>query len=267
MKINFIYGEIYNYDSQKFISDNTYCVTKEVEERQSIKDIAIEVALEAGDRGFYVYNNLKELNKIFLRFYPIDDEHTLDNFPNYHFNNQGEVVFFKDLEKYQYNWTLEELIYMQQKGYIKNDISTIYINLSQFGGIGDAGGLELLKDLFFNHLLDLFIGYGISFTVAKGKEMIPNHKLERIRKIAEVWVEEGAIRNIWQLKNFVTQKGNWEIGELSQRLRIDQEFSQILLTSLGYELQGNMYIPSYSVKAIQARKEWDKSEVRLRKYR
>lgn len=265
MKINFIYGAFYNYDSKKLVSENTYQVAREVNDNESLKDIAIEIALEAGEKGFYVYDGLKELNKIFLSFHPIAGEDFLNNFPNYYFNDKEEVIFFKDLEKFEYNWTLEELNRLKQKGYIKNDISTIYIILPQFGGVGDAGGLEVIKDLFFNHLLDLFIGYGISFTIEKGKKIIPNHKLKRIRKIADIWVEEGAIRNIWQLKNFVTQKGNWEIGELSQSLRIDQEFSQILLISLGYELQGNIYIPSYSVKAIQARKEWDRTEVRLRK--
>lgn len=267
MKIDFIYGALYDYDSKKFVSESVYQVVREVNEKESLKDIAIEIALEAGEQGFHVYDDLKELNKIFLNFPPVADEDPLNNFPNYYFNDKEEVVFFKDLEKFEYNWTLEELNRMKQKGYIKNDISTIYITLPQFGGAGDAGGLQLIQDLFYNHLLDLAIGYGLSFTVVKGKKVISDYKLRKIRKIAKYWVHEDSLRHIWQLKNFIIQKGTWEIEELSQKLRIEQEFSQILLVSLGYELQGNMYIPSYSDEAIQARKSWDTSEVKLRKFR
>lgn len=267
MKINFIYGSFYDYDSKKFVSENVYKVTREVNEKESLKDIAIEIALEAGENGFHVDDGLKDLNQIFLNFSQITDEDPLNNFPNYYFNDKEEVIFFEGLEKYEYNWTLEELNWMKQKGYIKNDISTIYIILPQFGGAGDAGGLQLIQDLFFNHLLDLTIGYGLSLTVVGGKKVISGYKLRKIRKIAKYWVHEGSFRHIWQLKKFIIQKGNWEIEELSQKLRIDQEFSQILLVSLGYELQGNIYIPSYSDKAIQARKYWDTSEVKLRKFR
>lgn len=265
MKINFIYGAIYNSELGVFNYNNTYKTTREVDEDESIKNIAIAVAVEAAKKVGYYNEGMTKIDKIFLSLPQISEENPINNLPNFHFGINGEVIFFKDYEKLEYNWTVKELKNMQQEGYIKSDISTLYINFPQLGGGGNLT-LNAIIDIFTNHLLDIVIGYGISYSTVQGKKILQDYKLKEIREIASYWVKHGSMRNIRQLKEFVTSKGNWQLHELSLKLRIKEEYAQVLLLALGYELTGDKYLPSYSDKAIQARKDWDESEVKLRKF-
>lgn len=266
MKINFIYGAIYDNDSKEFKYDNTYKITKDVDEDESIKNVAINIAIEAAKKGGYYNDGMLKIDKIFLNFPQMHDENPISNFPDYYFDEKGEVRFFINYEKLEYDWTLREIKSMQHQGYIANDISTIYINFPQLGGAGDPT-LNTIIEIFTSHLLDIAIGYGITYSIVKGKKIVETYKLKEIREIASYWVEHDSMRNIRQLKDFVTNKGNWQLQELSLKLRITEEYAQMLLLSLGYELKENKFIPSYSAKAIQARKEWDESEVDLRRFR
>jgi hypothetical protein len=265
LKINFIYGAIYDNDSKEFKYDNTYKLTKDVDENESIKNIAISIAIEAAKKGDYYDEGMTKIDKIFLNFPPLEKENPANNLPDYHFDSNGEVIFFKNYEKLEYDWTLKELKSMQQQGYIKNDISTIYINFPQLGGGPEL--LEGLKSLLESKIGRAVILFGAKTLWKSRKKALEVWQLKEIREIADYWVEHQGVRSIEQLKNFVIDKGNWELQELSLKLKISQEYAQILLLSLGYELKENKFIPSYSDKAIQARKEWDESEVDLRRFR
>lgn len=68
-------------------------------------------------------------------------------------------------------------------------------------------------------------------------------KYKDIQKIAEYWVNKQGIRSSRQLREFIINKGNWELNELAINLNISQEYAMILLESLGYELRIiNLYL-------------------------
>lgn len=146
---------------------------------------------------------------------------------------------------------------MKHNGHIKSDISIVYVAVPQGLGAGYyEETIKILTFLLFEGFKELLVSSGKSALRAS----IIKIKNRDIQKIAEQWVKKQGLRAARQLRLFIVNKGNWELNELAINLNITQEQAMLLLESLGFELRGNQYIPSYSEEAIQRRLDWEKRE-------
>ncbi|HCT9607778.1 TPA: hypothetical protein OUC84_002910, partial [Enterococcus faecalis] len=105
-----------------------------------------------------------------------------------------------------------------------------------------------------------FLALAVDYVKDNLKNLQYKLKYKDIQKIAEYWVNKQGIRSSRQLREFIINKGNWELNELAINLNISQEYAMILLESLGYELKDNQFVPSYSEEAIRRRKIWEERE-------
>ncbi|WP_154081027.1 hypothetical protein [Enterococcus faecalis] len=152
---------------------------------------------------------------------------------------------------------------MKQAGHIKNDISVIYIFVPQ--GLGGPGPFsELAVNFITQFLSDLLSGVAVDYVNNKIKNTFTKKVNKEMQLIAMYWIKNQGMNSPQQLRTFITEKGNWELKELATNLNISQEFAMELLISLGYELSGDRYIPSYTEEAIQHRKKWEDTETLLR---
>ncbi len=258
MEVTFIYLDTPCRDLNESNITDLYTVKKELADDDSVTDMAKEVAKD------YINCNLGHVREterdisVILFFKPVDGQDIYSTTPDYYFNERDEVIFFDFNEKIKHNWTLKELKKLKYKEHIKNDISVVYVAIPQ--GIG-AGFLEEQIILSIkSFIFERFMGMLVSGAKSTLKSRISKIKNKDIQKIAEQWVKKQGLRSARQLRLFIINKGNWELSELAINVNITQEQAMLLLESLGFELQGNQYIPSYSEKAIQRRLEWEKRE-------
>ncbi|HAZ1132154.1 TPA: hypothetical protein J0V01_002732 [Enterococcus faecium] len=262
MKITFICDAEIDLNSHKFITDNAYTTVREVSDYDSVTDIAREIIVEFNNNINGEFKGITKEMPVGLFFNPESGQKFSETFPDFYFNDKNEVVFLDTIEKLKYNWSLKELTNMKRAGHIKNDISVIYIFIPH--GIGGTGQItEIIVNFFIQTLSAVLAGAAVNFIDKDNKipKILTRKEKEQIQKIASYWVKNQGMESPEQLRTFITKKGNWELKELATNLNIPQEFAMKLLISLGYELSGNKFIPSYTDDAIQHRKIWEETEV------
>ncbi|HDT8167238.1 TPA: hypothetical protein RD694_000562, partial [Enterococcus faecalis] len=125
---------------------------------------------------------------------------------------------------------------------------------------GPGSFLEVIINNLSNIMFQVFLALAVDYVKDNLKNLQYKLKYKNIQKIAEYWVNKQGIRSSRQLREFIINKGNWELNELAINLNISQEYAMILLESLGYELKGNQFAPSYSEEAVRRRKIWEERE-------
>lgn len=258
MEVTFIYLDTPYRDLTECNVSDSYTVKKELVDDDSVTDIAKGVAKDYINRNLGHFGGIEEDIPVILFFNPVDGQDLYSTNPDYYFNERDNVIFFDFNEKITHNWTLEELKKLKYNKHIKNDISVVYVAVPQ--GIG-AGFLEeqiisFIESFIFERFMDL-LGSGAKSTIKSAIYKIKNRDIQRV---AEQWVRNQGLRSAKQLRQFIINKGNWELNELANNLNISQEYAMVLLESLGYELSNNKFIPSYSEEAIQRRRSWEERE-------
>ena len=262
MEMTFIYIDAPDIDLKNFSLDDFYTVTKELDDDDSITDIARDRAKRCTEHKMSNFKG-KIINQfVYLSLNPIKGQNFYDSMLNYYFNEKNEVIFLDIFDNVKHNWKLKELKNLKEKGHIRNDISVVYIYVPK--GMGAAAGagsfLEVIINNLSNIMFQVFLALAVDYVKDNLKNLQYKLKYKDIQKIAEYWVNKQGIRSSRQLREFIINKGNWELNELAINLNISQEYAMILLESLGYELKDNQFVPSYSEEAIRRRKIWEERE-------
>lgn len=258
MEVTFIYLDTPYRNLNECNVTDSYIVKKELADDDSVTDIAKEVAKNYINRNLGHFGGTEGDISVILFFNPVDGQDLYSTNPDYYFNERDVVIFIDSNEKSIHNWTLEELKKLKYNEHIKNDISVVYVAICQGLGAGFDEGLLifLIKSFIFEIFRELLVSKGKSIL----KSYISKIKKRDIQKIAEQWVKNQGLRSARQLRLFIVNKGNWKLNDLANNLNITQEQAMLLLESLGFELQGNQYLPSYSDEAIHRRKNWEEKE-------
>lgn len=257
MEVTFVFLDSPYNDLSKCNITDSLTVKKDLADDDSVTDIAKVIAKK--------YSKCKQGNNessedvpVILFFNPVDGQDLYSTSPDYYFNEKNEVIFLDFYEKFTHNWKLKDFKKMKNSGHIKNDISLVYIAVAQ--GLGAVDGYEELIKILTSFLLGLFQNFLISSAEGTIRTAILKIKNKDIQKVTEQWVNVQGLRATRKLRLFIVKKGNWELKELAINLNTTQEMAMLLLESLGYELQGNQYMPSYSKEAIQRRLDWERRE-------
>lgn len=226
-----------------------------VGENESLRDTAISVMREALKNGANLWTN-EILEDVFIATYLVSDQvydvktgYEASGFGlKYALRPDGSIVVLEGYNPLGHDWTFRELHELADAAYIKGDPNKIILGLPIGLGAGGSGIPDMVS--FMADVLS--IG---SFTLAGVRKITEGLKHTGIRRIAKRW-KENNIDSPRQLREFLELKGAWRLAEVKKRLKLDDEFAMKLLTSLGMEIDGDLWKPGYSAKAIKKRKKW-----------
>ena len=149
MEMTFIYIDAPDIDLKNFSLDDFYTVTKELDDDDSITDIA-KRCTEHKMSNF----KGKIINQfVYLSLNPIKGQNFYDSMLNYYFNEKNEVIFLDIFDNVKHNWKLKELKNLKEKGHIRNDISVVYIYVPK--GMGAAAGAGSFLEVIINNLSNI----------------------------------------------------------------------------------------------------------------
>lgn len=250
-KIKFIFSNPNMEDIEKLIA---------IDENKSLRIAAIEV-----------YNNYLEHNidvKDKVNFVPLPLNTPIEISMNrknkkelrylyFYLNEQKEVIFLDRYAVLMRDWTISELNMLINKGYLDADLTTLYISFPK--GLGASPGVDISIRLATE------VGKKIAPVIIKmifGKFRKKLY-LRKLKKVSKIWVEKHGVRTARTLRLYIDERGKWELSNLKSDLSIDEQTAVYLLTSLGYELEGNYWCKSYSDEAINNRRNWEENDERF----
>ena len=258
MEITFIYIGNPKVDLKESNLAESYTVKKELANNDSITEAAKDIVKSYNKQKRDYLESQDKDRSVFLSFNPIEGQTLYTSYPDYYFNEKNEVIFLDLVGKANHNWTLKELKNMKLNGYVKNDISIVYI--SELNAIGAAFPVDHIIEELSKFIVSVLEPVFVELAIKGGRHIATKGKKRHIQRVANQWVKKQGLRGGRQLRLFIVNKGNWRLDELARCLSISQEDAMSLLISLGYELKDNQYIPCYSEEAVQNRRRWEKKE-------
>ncbi|EGO8753641.1 hypothetical protein EA440_09915, partial [Enterococcus faecalis] len=109
MEMTFIYIDAPDIDLKNFSLDDFYTVTKELDDDDSITDIARDIAKRCTEHKMSNFKG-KIINQfVYLSLNPIKGQNFYDSMLNYYFNEKNEVIFLDIFDNVKHNWKLKEL--------------------------------------------------------------------------------------------------------------------------------------------------------------
>lgn len=243
------------------VEDSIYVVTKDIEVTQSLREVCKEIYLDLiiNEGVLDRTGNLEEVELFGLKISLNQKDSEKQFFPNFRLGNQGEVIFFEGAEMYTYDWNLKELYELHNKGYLKGEKDEIIFE-PPFTGFGasfaDIPINEILK--IFEIVSDLRTLYaGVKWTTS----YVSDYKAKKeIREVAKNWESDQGIYSVPQLRKFIEEHGPWTIAKLKQALQIKEEFAHLLLYSLGYDPQGDIWVARVSESGLKRYAAWIEGE-------
>lgn len=258
--------------SVEFVFDNYsasmkrgfYKVVKTMSSEDSVREVGLTIAKEAVKQGLVTYSTDIDDDRA-IAIYVSSDQITnaekgyaQSGFGiKYGINSDGSISFMSDFEPLHRNWRFSEIEELVSEGYIDGDSSKLIIGLPT--GIG-ATPQEYFE--WFSFMMDVVAAINLSARVfGNTRKTVANRK---IRRIIKLWNENG-IHYPRQVREFIDTKGEWKLEEVKKRLKLDEEYTIKLLTSLGYEAQGNSWRLTHSKDSISHRKRWMRNEKKYSK--
>lgn len=228
--------------------------TKLVDEQESLRKQVIGIVNE------YVNSTPKEDIKPYFR--TLDDgfplQITLEESllhqaysSNFYVTKNKKIVFMTFYESLEKDWTISEFENIIKDGYMEGNTDTVYVAIPSGLGSGPEPDYYITILTTVSKMILPFLG---KHCYKKIKKKFFMHKMKRVAKI---WVEKHGVRGAKQIREFINRKGEWKTEKLKVALDIDEETAVLFLTSLGYELKGNIWKISYSESAIDHRKKWE----------
>lgn len=250
-KIKFIFSNPDMEDIEKLV---------EIDENKSLRLAAIEVY------NNYLEHNIEVKDKVNsdplaldtpIEIYMYRKNKKELRYLYFYLNEQNEVIFLDRYAVLMRDWTISELSTLINKGYLDADLTTIYISFPK--GLGASPGADIITRLAIE------VGKKLAPVIAKKIFGTVQKKLylRKLKKTSKIWVEKHGVRTARSLRLFIDERGKWELNKLKKDLSIDEQTAVYLLTSLGYELEGNYWCKSYSEKAVSNRRHWETNDERF----
>ncbi|KGF77096.1 hypothetical protein [Lactococcus lactis] len=254
-KIKFIYDTV-SHDRPE--NRKTYAFDRMVDENESLRNIAIDIIKIAIKNGYDKNIFEKELESKPGLQISTNKEVIGKAASSFYFGNNGEVIFLSFYESLEKDWSVSELDYLYEGGYINNNTDIIYIAYPM--GLG-AGIVSDLVNIISSHLLDVILGEIVLNGVGIVKTQVKNKKIEnQIKNIAKRLVEKNKLKSLKQLREIIESKESWELDDFKKILTLEEREAIMILDSLGYELSENSWYKSFSAEATGKRERWNKVE-------
>lgn len=245
-------------NSNKLIPAKVFEFDKDIDVNQGLRSVCKGIYLELiANRDAEDYVGGLEATDFFGLNISLKQKDTeKQSFPNFRLGSQGEILFFSGINGYLYDWTLKELLELREAGYLKGEKDEIIFE-SPFIGFGSASILPLIEDI-----VTIVEAVGLVYRGLKwGKTYISERELKKeIILEAHKWEEKQGIYSVPQLRNFIEEHGPWTIGKLKQALQIKEEFACLLLYSLGYDPQGDIWVARVSEDGLKRYTAWIEGE-------
>lgn len=243
------------------VEDSIYVVTKDIEVTQSLREVCKEIYLDLiiNEGVLDRTGNLEEVELFGLKISLNQKDSEKQFFPNFRLGNQGEVIFFEGAEMYTYDWNLKELYELHNKGYLKGEKDEIIFE-PPFTGFGAS-----FADIPINEILKIFEIVSDLRTLYAGVKWITSYVSDykakkEIREVAKKWESDQGIYSVSQLRKFIEEHGPWTIAKLKQALQIKEEFAHLLLYSLGYDPQEDIWVARVSENGLKRYDAWIEGE-------
>lgn len=248
------------YDTHVHGGSKIYREVRMVDEDTPLRMEAFEIVKNAYDKGDDIVNfNLQSRDtKIGIDITTKENGLQSDYDKRFYFDKKGEVHFLEFQELLHYDWTISELDFLNKNDFLEGNTSKIYLYIP--GGLGSGPEFDIVGQItehLFTVLSQVSVEMLAAYALKKGIGMIKNKiKYDDIQKVVKRWVKNNGVRESKQIREFISQKGNWKTEELQKTLRVSEELAVILLLSLGFELKENNWVRSDSESALNKRNEW-----------
>ncbi len=254
----------YSYSEEGVWIWDKYKATRWVASDDSVRRTMISVIREAITAGVKVHNWVEQAgDDLPLSIYFVSD--TVNDAQSgyeksgfgikYSLNEDGSIVVLDGYAPLHYDWTFGILDKLASEGHVKGDSRRLIVGTpSELGG-GELGVFE-----WFGFLASL--DTLVRLSRAGMQNIREGVQLRDVRRVAEDWQKRG-IEYPHHLREFIDTKGVWDLVVLKRRLRLDDEYAILLLSSLGYEPVRNTWKLTHSKDSIKKRKAWLRNE---RKY-
>lgn len=203
-QVKFVYSTI-SHEEKPHI----FIVYKNVDEKESLRNITIDIIKEAVDKGYglpaikdginpksglQITTNMDEISKLVS-----DRVYLMEN---------GEVHFLTFYESLRKNWTLEELDKLNSKRFLIGNISTIYIAYPFGLGTGfipDYFGI--LATSIINGFIEVGVKALFEHSFQKNKEFLSR---KEIKDTVKKWIDFNGVSETKQIRKFIEKKRELE---------------------------------------------------------
>lgn len=246
-------SKIYNFEEEVNIYD-------------SVRDLAIArlKSTEEFRNGSLWYEDINSETPVHISLLSHRENHSHDKNGHtsfgikYGLNSNGSIVILEMYAPLHYGWSFKEIKELTEEKYVKGDPTKIYVSLPV--GLGAPG-----PDVFdFIGFMDSSLSLGL--LGLHGLKRLTNIlRYKKLRQIVKNWQTKNGIRYPSQLREFLSEKGEWKLSEVKLRLGLDEEYAIKLLSALGYEPVKNSWRLTQSDISVKKRKAWMRNEKKYRK--
>ncbi|KST88988.1 hypothetical protein LKF67_1859 [Lactococcus lactis subsp. lactis] len=249
-KVKFVYSSISHEENPRI-----FTIYKNVDEKESLRNITIDIIKEAIDKGYDLPTIIDGINpKSGFQITTDPDEIGKSVSDRVYLMENGEVHFLTFYESLRKDWTLEELNELNSNGFLAGNIDTIYLAYPfGLGGGFQSEFINIMATAIITVITEESIKGGAKLVLKTAKNFFNRKK---IKKIVEKWVKFNGISEAKQIREFIEKKENWSTQELAVSLGISERFAMTLLNSVGYDLSDNSWFKSYSSDAEIRRNSW-----------